>query len=863
MLVGSIQLVQGQTPRALASNPETSKRAPVLRQPARGLSVSTVRVQAKDATAFRNWLRLEVPETATGTGNTLLLSNLSSQKYGLLAQWPFVTFIDVGGRVPQEEAHLQNADLTVNKVEAVHLRYPDLHGKNLAVSVKENPFDVTDIDFKGRVGASSQPVKTATPHATSMATLVAGGGNSSPNGRGVAWQSQLITSDFSRLLPDETSLLKSQKVSVQNHAYGVGVENYYGLESQAYDAQVLDYPELLHVFSSGNSGTQTSALGSYAGISGFANLTGQFKVSKNTLSVGAVDTSGLVSPMSSRGPTFDGRIKPEVVAYGESGSSEASAVVSGVALLLQQVYQGQHNGTLPSAALVKAALINSADEKGRPEVDYEAGFGNVDALGAVQSLAERRYFTGSLAQGEVQTFPISVPVGAAKVKVTLAWHDVAAEPTNPIALVNDLDLSLVKSANLQQWLPWGLSAYPHRDSLSLPARRKVDRVNNVEQVSLALPSAGDYQIQVAGYKLASATQAFSVVYEFEEPFTWGYPTKASILKSGQVNRLRWQVSPVTSTTTARLEYRWAGQEWQLLNQNVALQAQRADWFAPDSAGKAQVRLVTSTGEVLVSEEFYVSPVLSLQVGYHCGEEVLLLWPQAKGVTEYEVFRLGEKYLEPVARVQDTLLVLSKSQNPALHYAVAPVIAGQAGLRSFTVNYTEQDVQCYIRQFLARQQVTDSVLLDVELSTLYGLTSIALEKREKGSFQLVQALWPQAQTSFTVADITPTPGRNEYRLKLEAENGAVYYSEIEAVFYTPQDFVQVFPNPAIAGEDVQIVALEDKLTRIQILDHTGRLVREIQQDGALKSITTAGLKAGVYFLKLLDDSGYKFCRVVLL
>ncbi len=73
-------------------------------------------------------------------------------------------------------------------------------------------------------------------------------------------------------------------------------------------------------------------------------------MSKNTLSVGAVDSQGKVSPLSSRGPAYDGRIKPELVAYGEGGTSEAAALVSGVSLLLQQAYREQQNHLPPGFA---------------------------------------------------------------------------------------------------------------------------------------------------------------------------------------------------------------------------------------------------------------------------------------------------------------------------------------------------------------------------------------------------------------------------------------------------------------------------------------------------------------------------------
>jgi hypothetical protein len=142
---------------------------------------------------------------------------------------------------------------------------------------------------------------------------------------------------------------------------------------------------LLHIFSSGNSGTLASTTGAYAGITGFANLTGSFKMAKNILTVGATDSFSIVAPQSSKGPAFDGRVKPELVAFGIDGSSGAAALVSGVSLTLQQQYK-QLNRVLPANALIKAVLLNSADDCGNKEVDYSNGFGSLNALNAVNTL---------------------------------------------------------------------------------------------------------------------------------------------------------------------------------------------------------------------------------------------------------------------------------------------------------------------------------------------------------------------------------------------------------------------------------------------------------------------------------------------
>ncbi|WP_460504245.1 S8 family serine peptidase, partial [Hymenobacter agri] len=224
-----------------------------------------------------------------------------------LAAAPGVEFVDVATRRAQEERRLSNSDLSVNAITAVHARFPELTGQGLTASVKEQPFDPDDIDLKGRAVNPGAFTKPYSEHATAMATLLGGAGNSDPLGRGAARAVRLATSSFANFLPDDGAQLTQAGVSVQNHSYGVGsIENYYGLEAQAYDQHTQQFPQLLHVFSAGNVGTAASPDGSYKGIARFANLTGQFKMSKNTLTVGATDPSGQVAALSSRGPAHDG-----------------------------------------------------------------------------------------------------------------------------------------------------------------------------------------------------------------------------------------------------------------------------------------------------------------------------------------------------------------------------------------------------------------------------------------------------------------------------------------------------------------------------------------------------------------------------
>ena len=110
------------------------------------------------------------------------------------------------------------------------------------------------------------------------------------------------------------------------------------------------------------------------------------------IAVGAVDRAGLVTDFSSRGPTFDGRIKPDVAALGRddwvvapgtpdgyaqgSGTSYAAPLVAGVAALLKQAYP-----TL-TASDMHALLTGTATQASMP--DNAIGYGIVrgyDATG--------------------------------------------------------------------------------------------------------------------------------------------------------------------------------------------------------------------------------------------------------------------------------------------------------------------------------------------------------------------------------------------------------------------------------------------------------------------------------------------------
>jgi hypothetical protein len=231
------------------------------------------------------------------------------------------------------------------------------------------------------------------------------------------------------------------------------------MESVAYDQSCIRLPDVVHVFSSGNEGDKASPDGDYAGLAGWANITGQFKQSKNTITVGATDSLDHVVALSSRGPAFDGRIKPEVVAYGHGGTSGAAAMVSGLCILIQEAFKHTHAETLPSSSLVKAVLINTALDVGISGPDFESGFGSVRAYKAIKTIEEDRIITDQVIKGADNVYPMTIPNGISRLNMTIAWNDPAASLNAPDALINDLDFEIKKITSCETWRPWILNAF--------------------------------------------------------------------------------------------------------------------------------------------------------------------------------------------------------------------------------------------------------------------------------------------------------------------------------------------------------------------------------------------------------------------
>ncbi|MGD9611382.1 MAG: S8 family serine peptidase [Kiritimatiellia bacterium] len=424
----------------------------------------------------------------------------------------------------------------------------------------------------GRTGDWSDPDS----HGTHVAGSVLGSGSMSTGRyKGVAYQAKLVFQSVLDSggglggLPDDLNDLFraafTNGARIHSDSWGAANAGYYDTDCRNLDMFVWSNQTLLVVVAAGNEGTD-------ANNDGVVDLDSMDTpgTAKNCLTVGASENwrvlsstygaswtndykvepiysdaiaetnvpHGLVA-FSSRGPCDDGRIKPDVVAPGTfiistrsrassdtawgvapntnylymGGTSMATPLTSGAAALMRQWLTTTGGIANPSAALLKALLINGARDMtpgqygtgayqeiaARP--DNAQGFGHVDLYATLQPATNQflnLYDTNSLATGQTNVFTFTVSAGSTnKIIATLAYADYWATAGSTKRLINDLDLTVIK--------PGGTTNFAN-------GRTSKDATNNVELVELAADEAGTYTVVVAARTVPSGSpQAYALV----------------------------------------------------------------------------------------------------------------------------------------------------------------------------------------------------------------------------------------------------------------------------------------------------------------------------------------------------------------
>ena len=260
--------------------------------------------------------------------------------------------------------------------------------------------------------------------------------------------------------------------------------------------------------------------------------------------MGDAGASGMAA-FSGRGPVASGRLLPHIVAPGTwiasmrssradnptpdewlaedlgsyymylGGTSMSAPQVSGALALVRQAYQ-QRGHAQPSAALLKATLIQSArDISGQyaapfteagPIPNNDEGWGVLDVAAAVALGREFADEEQALRTGEEAILKYRCSTAERPIKFTLVWSDYPAWPDAGAALVNDLDLEVIAPDGTLYRGNAFAGGWSRAGGVA-------DRVNNVECVYLPTARGGRYTVKVRAHNVPQGPQDFALLVD--------------------------------------------------------------------------------------------------------------------------------------------------------------------------------------------------------------------------------------------------------------------------------------------------------------------------------------------------------------
>lgn len=584
-----------------------------------------------------------------------------------------------------------------------------LLGDSITLGVGDNVPGLWHVDLRDRI-INYNPSPYAN-HGQHTNGTVGGAGTVDPRGEGFAPHAILVDEIYDLIWQRTGPLLHAYNMHATNNSYANIVGScpdagVYDIYAQVLDTVILNYPDVMHLFAAGNDGNLNC--GSYP--AGYGTVTGGYQASKNALVVGNVTKQNIINAGSSRGPLKDGRLKPEICAVGSgvystkggdiylsaSGTSMATPQITGTTGLLQQRFKQLHSGAYPSSALLKALLINGALDLGTPGPDYTFGYGVADFSRSKAMIDNNWYVNGSINNGALQNpSTITVPPNTGQLKVLLYWHDVPASPSSSNQLINDLDLTLTDPSSTNH-LPFILNPSPAL--VANPATYGADHINNVEQVVIDNPVAGNYVVNVSGFNVPSGPQAYVVVYDLVPTgITITTPFKNDAFKSGDWLNFYWNASPGTNTFTAEISLD-NGSTWTVLSNSIAATERGYLWTTNSGINSNQCLFRVTrngTGEQSTSALFTINeqPLLSFSSN-QCPGYAVMHWNPVKTATNYNILQKIGPFLHQVATTTDTNYVASGlSTDSTYYFSVEPMLGSRRGYRSMAISRKPNNGNC--------------------------------------------------------------------------------------------------------------------------------------------------------------------------
>lgn len=338
---------------------------------------------------------------------------------------------------------------------------------------------------------------------------------------------------------------------ITSNSWGASVNGAYDLAAQVYDALTRDSSpaqgnqEMLHIFAAGNNGPGPETIGSPGSAKNVLTVGALENVRDDGIPDGcnalAANSADDIAHFSSRGPTADGRIKPDILAPGthvqaqaslvngytgfsicgglvnngytpyypqqqvlytwSSGTSHSTPAIAGVAQLTYNYYQRVINsGAIPSPAMLKALILNTPRYlnglfAGDTLPSVNQGWGSADMSKIFDGTPRKVFDQQVIFTSSGQTFDYyGEKIFSNKpLHVTLVWTDAPGSTTAAVALVNDLDLEV--TVNGQKF-----RGNVFNGSSSVPGG-SADNRNNVESVFLPAGFGDEFQVRVIAKSL--------------------------------------------------------------------------------------------------------------------------------------------------------------------------------------------------------------------------------------------------------------------------------------------------------------------------------------------------------------------------
>ncbi len=427
----------------------------------------------------------------------------------------------------------------------------DLDGSGQTVAVADSGLDEDHGDFGTRVVGNYDVIgdgSTADKHSghgTHVACTVLGDGFRGGYG-GVAQAADLY---FQAMENDNTGNFQSPSLNnLLNTAYNAGARthtNSWGSsaasEQSKYNSETEDVDDRANYYDRYYNGVEGLTILFAAGNDGpDSGTVSPPATAKNVISVGNHKNRGSGSPDSmwsgsSRGPTDDGRIKPDLVAPGAyvrsckaqeatdingntwassyyleyTGTSMATPNAAGAAVMVREYLEEIAQRPSPQGALVKALLVLGAQDIGSRDIPNEdEGWGRVNLRNSLAPpggqgiwVDDRSVMSGT---GNSKSYSFNVSQSSGLFKAVLAWSDERGSRFSSAQLVNDLDLEIT-SPDGTVYLG---NDFANGRSVTGGTR---DSVNNLEVVLIDNAAAGTWTLKVKDAQHSGGkTQPYSV-----------------------------------------------------------------------------------------------------------------------------------------------------------------------------------------------------------------------------------------------------------------------------------------------------------------------------------------------------------------